>query len=97
MDHGAGNQVQWEFATRWYLNQPAQLQKPAKTLESLDGKKKLLNFSKNEKQGRWSPCADAQADLRPCCSNQQKHFCRRCGIFNNSRQTYIFCQVYVYV
>ena len=56
-----------EFPTR--SNWPAQLQKLAWGLKFWLQKLETLHYLDSEQQRRWSDCADAQADLRLCCSH----------------------------
>ena len=58
-----------EFPTRSDSNWPAQLQKLAWGLKFLLQKLEKLHYLGSEQQRRRSACADAQADLRLCCSH----------------------------
>ena len=58
-----------EFPTRPDSNWPAQLQKLAWGLKFWLQKLETLHYLGSEHQRRWSDCADAQADLRLCCSH----------------------------
>ena len=58
-----------EFPTRSDSNWPAQLQKLAGGLKFWLQKLEILHYLGSEQQRRWSDCADAQADLRLCCSH----------------------------
>ena len=55
--------------TRLDSNWPAQLQKLAWGLKFWLQKLETLHYLGSEQQRRWSDCADAQADLRLCCSH----------------------------
>ena len=57
------------FATRQDTNWPAQLQRPARILKFRIYKLEVSFCLGSEQQRRWSDCADAQADLRLCCSH----------------------------
>ena len=58
-----------EFPTRSDWNWPAQPQKLAWGLKFWLQKLETLHYLGSEQQRRWSDCADAQADLRLCCSH----------------------------
>ena len=60
------------FATRVDLNRPAQLQRLAGFIKLHINKLEILYYLGSEQQRRWSDCADAQADLRLCCSHMTK-------------------------
>ena len=59
----------WEFATRYDSNQPAQLQRLASILKFWLHQVEVFYYLGSDQQRRWSDCADAQADLRLCCSH----------------------------
>ena len=59
----------WESPTRQDTNRPAQLQRPARILKFRIYKLEVSFCLGSEQQRRWSDCADAQADLRLCCSH----------------------------
>ena len=64
-----------ESPTRQDTNWPAQLQRPARILKFQIYKLHVSFCLGSEQQRRWSDCADAQADLRLCCSHMAKrHF-----------------------
>ena len=50
-------------------NRPAQPQKLARVLKFQLKNLEILYYLSSEQQRRWSDCADAQADLRLCCSH----------------------------
>ena len=58
-----------ESPTRQDTNWPAQLQIPARILKFRIYKLEVSFCLASEQQMRWSDCADAQADLRLCCSH----------------------------
>ena len=58
-----------EFPTRSDSNRPAQPQKLAWGLKFWIQKLETLHYLGSEQQRHWSDCADAQADLRLCCSH----------------------------
>ena len=58
-----------EFPTWSDSNWPAQLQKIAWGLKFWVQKLETLHYLGREQQRRWSDCANAQADLRLCCSH----------------------------
>ena len=58
-----------EFPTRPDTNRPAQPQKLARVLKFRFENLEILYYLSSEQQRRWSDCADAQADLRLCCSH----------------------------
>ena len=58
-----------EFPTGSDSNWPAQLQKLSGGLKFWLQKLKTSHYLGSEQQRRWSDCADAQADLRLCCSH----------------------------
>ena len=58
-----------EFPTRSDSKWPAQIQKLAWGLKFWLQKLETLHYLGSEQQRRWSDCADAQADLRLCCSH----------------------------
>ena len=57
------------FPSRSNSNWPVQLQKLAWGLNVWWQKLETLHYPGSEQQRRWSHCADAQADLRLCCSH----------------------------
>ena len=58
-------------------NQPPQLQRLARKLKFRMLQVYIWNFPISEQQRRWSDCADAQAGLRLCCSqNSEDRFSR---------------------
>ena len=58
-----------EFPTRPDTNRPAQPQKLVRVLKFRLYDLEILYYLSSEQQRRWSDCADAQADLRLCCSH----------------------------
>ena len=58
------------FATWLDSNRPAQIQKLARGLKFWIQKLEVLYYLFIEQQRCWSDCADAQADLRLCCSHR---------------------------
>ena len=58
-----------EFPPRQDTSWPAQLQRPARILKFQIYKLEVSFCLGREQQRRWSDCADAQADLRLCCSH----------------------------
>ena len=64
-----------ESPTMQDTNWPAQLQRPARILKFRIYKPDVAFCFGSEQQRRWSDCADAQVDLRLCCSHRHKaHF-----------------------
>ena len=57
-----------ESPTRQDTNWPAKLQRPARNLFRIY-KLEVSFCLGSDQQRRWSDCADAQADLRLCCSH----------------------------
>ena len=57
------------FPTRPGTNRPAQSQKLARALKFRLKNLEIFYYLSSEQQRRWSDCADAQADLRLCCSH----------------------------
>ena len=62
-----------EFPIRSDSNWPAQLQKLAWGFNFWLRKLETLHYLGSEQQRRWSDCANAQADLRLCCSHMTWH------------------------
>ena len=60
------------FPTRWDSNRAAQLQKLGGGLKFWTKKLEVLYYLGSEQQRCWSDFADAQADLRLCCSHRAK-------------------------
>ena len=60
------------FATRVELNWPSLPQKLCRDLKFQIYKLEVLYYLVSEQQRCWSDCADAQADLRLCCSHMAK-------------------------
>ena len=58
-----------EFPSRPDTNRPAQPQRLARVLKFRLWNLEILYYPSSEQQRRWSDCADAQADLRLCCSH----------------------------
>ena len=61
-----------ESPTRQDTNWPAQLQRPARILKFRLYELEVSFCPGSEQQRCWSDCADAQADLRLCCSHMAK-------------------------
>ena len=57
------------FATKVDSNRPAQLQRLARGLKIWLYQVEVLYYPGSKQQNRWSDCADAQADVRLCCSH----------------------------
>ena len=69
------------FATRYDSNRPAQPHRLATVLRFWIQQVDLLYYLCSEQQRCWSDCADAQADMRLCCSHWHKQVFSWCGSF----------------
>ena len=60
------------FMIRVDSNRPAQPKKLGRCFKFRAQKLEVLYYIGSEQQRRWSDCADAQGDLRLCCSHMAK-------------------------
>ena len=58
----------WEFSAQTTHNPACAATKASKSLE-ISAILEILYYLSSEQRRRWSDCADAQADLRLCCSH----------------------------